>query len=1113
MDHKTWLWRKKSSEKTIVVIDKANFLSKGKNEEAHVVDKEVEWERSLKNLNEKLSAALSECSTKDDLVTKHAKAAEDAIAGWEKAESKATSLKQELDKALQQRVATEERLAQIDGALKECMQQLRFVREEQEKRIHDAITKTSKEFEKERMDLEDKLVETNENLAKLGAENTQLSKALLVKEKLIEELNASKSQVEADYAALIARLNSIEKGNSSLKYEVRVLEKELEIRNEEREFNRRSADASHKQHLESVKKIAKLETECQRLRLLVQKRLPGPAALAKMKNEVEMLGRDPTDQRRSKSSPPMAGPVVGFVSRHSPDAPSKRINFLVERLCSMDEENKALKEALIKKDSELQSSRIMYAHTASKLSQVEAQLGILMKGQKTMVLSKNSSIPNMLSVDSTSGIGNDDELSCAESWASALISELEHFRNEKPKTPLSCKSVGISDLSLMDDFIEMERLAIVSVDTPLGNSLVSSDESNAAVGPLGTESAVYPSDAAGKELVPVMDSHSGFCYITQKTQPNDASLGKYPHWLQDILKVVLEQNLVTGRSFDEILKEVRVALTNTNNSNPSEAVGARKSSSHSGTSDSDPQHISGYISWRPPNNSLPVDSFDESSGISFSSKENADQKPQSNLNKSISRLIELIEGISQPSLMDYSTPQILAENDGNSLPYKNSATPTGYMVRIFQWKSPELTAVLQNFVNACYDLLNGKIDLENFARELTSALEWVTSHCFSLQDVSSMRDTIRKHFDWDDARSETEHENGSLSETDKIHSIEEPLPCLPLVGVSNGDSNVSKMEKVQSVLNEENRRLKDELKCVESVKKDLELRLQSATEKSESLMNQIHESRKDITSLQAQLETLRESKGTMEDQIENNKLANEDLDAQLKVARVELNESHKRFPSLKLELEDKRNCCVDLEATCHELELQLESVTKKENPKHDPDQEEKQFQTDREITAASEKLAECQETILNLGKQLKALASPREAAMFDKVFSSPITTTENKNMSTNHRSSLLDQMLAEDDVTESPTTKEVICTGDANKLPSHPSNNSNSVHGPIAPVKSLENALSLKKTKHKNETTTVEVLAIVPIKKRTGGSGLLRKLLLRRKRGNKKASNSVAVVS
>ncbi|CAN6927309.1 unnamed protein product [Brassica oleracea var. botrytis] len=81
----------------------------------------------------------------------------------------------------------------------------------------------------------------------------------------------------------------------------KIVSRELEIRNEEKNMCIRSADAANKQHLEGVKKIAKLEAECQRLRSLVRKKLPGPAALAQMKLEVESLGGGDTRLKRSLS--------------------------------------------------------------------------------------------------------------------------------------------------------------------------------------------------------------------------------------------------------------------------------------------------------------------------------------------------------------------------------------------------------------------------------------------------------------------------------------------------------------------------------------------------------------------------------------------------------------------------------------------------------------------------------------------------------------------------------------------------------------------------------------------------------------------------------------------
>lgn len=179
--------------------------------------------------------------------------------------------------------------------------------------------KTSNEHEK-------KIAELNKKVSKLELENSQLIYSLSSKEKLINKLHSVRAQLDYDLTSVVGQLESTQRENDSLSYEIRVLEKELEIRNEEREFNRRTSDVAHKQYLGSVKKIAQLETEAQRLRSLLQKRLPGPADVAKMKNEVDLT--------RRKSNPfPIAS----------------KITFLTEQLCSFEEENRLLKEFLNQK--------------------------------------------------------------------------------------------------------------------------------------------------------------------------------------------------------------------------------------------------------------------------------------------------------------------------------------------------------------------------------------------------------------------------------------------------------------------------------------------------------------------------------------------------------------------------------------------------------------------------------------------------------------------------------------------------------------------------------------------------------------------------------------------
>ncbi|KAL5556964.1 hypothetical protein UlMin_039200 [Ulmus minor] len=1066
MDNKAWLWRKKSTEKNALESDKA--LNGNEEEIQTLLAEKAEMEKCLKTCNDKLSSALSECNSKDELVKKHAKMAQEAVKGWEKAEEEAVTVKLQLDKALQLRVASEERLAHLDAALKECMQQLRFVREEQEKRIHDAVMKTSREFEKSQMFLEEKLSETNKKLNKIVAENAHLGKGLVLKEKLIEELNRQLNQVEADFNALMARLESTEKDNASLKYEVRVLEKELEIRNEEREFNRRTVDQSHKQHLENVKKVAKLESECQRLRILVRKRLPGPAALAKMKNEVEMLGRDSVDSRRKSN---MSSLMFDSMGDNSCETPTKRSSMLTEQLSAMEEENKNLREVLVKKTDELQLSRNLYARAAYKLTHVESKLEESPKGPTFMEPRKSNLMSNELSLASMSDIGSDDKASCAESWASALISELEHFRNEKQKGSLSKKTVGASDMSLMDDFVEMEKLAIVSVDKPAEGSHVSSNVANPTAGHLETE---YSSEALGTEIVPVSDSDSVISVSNQEIK--HSSNGKNPVWLQDTLKLILGQNHATGRSPQDILEDIRVAL----------ACQTRPDSNHFDVSNHSP--FGGNNSSKHSNKSRELDS---PSGVAkvdnpLSGKSSKQLVPD--LSKPISKMIEVIEGISLPS----------PDNDSQEKS-SNSETPAGYIVRAFQWKTSELSAVLQQCVHTCYDLLNGKADVEIVLRELTTALEWIINHCFSVQDVSSMRDAIIKQFDWDETRSESEAEVGMMVHfSDKSRVSREQMLCLSPASLYR---HSIQMDELKSAREEEGRKLKEKLMNTESAKKELEGELQSATDMSKYLMNQLHESEKAIASLQQELTSLKESKGVIEDQIENHKMKNEDLDTQLTVARVELNEAREKFTSLEVELENKKNSFEELQATCVELQLQLESV-KKESPDPDIELEDEQLRTDMEITTASEKLAECQETILNLGKQLKALAAPREAALFDKVITNPsnekVTTdttkpTVQEAKSINRRASLLDQMLAEDDAKtknlKSPDTKEI-------------DDNSTALSGPNRTKESLEKILALG-DKHPENNAGVESLAIVPSKKQ-GGRSLWKKLLWRKKKGSSK---------
>ena len=76
-------------------------------------------------------------------------------------------------------------------------------------------------------------------------------------------------------------------------------------------------------------------------------------------------------------------------------------------------------------------------------------------------------------------------------------------------------------------------------------------------------------------------------------------------------------------------------------------------------------------------------------------------------------------------------------------------------------------------------------------------LEWMVNHCFSLQDVSTMRDEIKKQFEWDESRSGSEVDIGifrQVSEAEKLRTEDVSfLACKDqLIEDKPGNQNLSR---------------------------------------------------------------------------------------------------------------------------------------------------------------------------------------------------------------------------------------------------------------------------------------------------------------------------------
>ncbi|CDP10914.1 unnamed protein product [Coffea canephora] len=364
MEKRKWLWKKKPSERSPGETDSSgSSLSERYSDEQQIEPEEVkdspndrtqspevtskvvladeEVTDTVKNLTAKLSSALVNVSVKEDLVKQHAKVAEEAVAGWEKAENEVTVLKQQLEAAVQQNLALEVRASHLDSALKECVRELRQARDEQEARINDAVAQKTSELESVKIELENQLHQLKTNV----------------------ESTLTRYPASAD-PNIQLKLESLEKENSILKFELLSRSEELEIRTIERDLSTQAAETASKQQLESIKKVVKLEAECRRLQTVARK------------------SSSSYDHRSTASSV-----CAESVTDSQPDS-GDRVN-------SIDNTHKKLEP-------------------------------------------------------------NEWERNHSDSWASALIAELDQFKNEKG---LAKDSLASSvEIDMMDDFLEMERL-------------------------------------------------------------------------------------------------------------------------------------------------------------------------------------------------------------------------------------------------------------------------------------------------------------------------------------------------------------------------------------------------------------------------------------------------------------------------------------------------------------------------------------------------------------------------------------------------------------------------------------------------------------------------------
>ncbi|XP_073139632.1 filament-like plant protein 4 isoform X2 [Henckelia pumila] len=976
MDKRNWPWKKKTSDKqgiekvTATALDTTNAASeasetqvdksKQENKKPKYVQLSMEsythltglenqvksYEDQVKSyedqvktledevteLNEKLTEAHSEITNKEILVKQHAKVAEEAVSGWEKAEAEAAALKTHLESVTLLKLTAEDRASHLDGALKECMRQMRNLKEEHDQKLHEVVINKTKLFDKMKLEFETKLSNLDQEILRSAAENAALSRSLQERANMLIKVNGEKSQAEAEIQHLKSKIEACEKEVNSHKYELHIARKEVEIRNEEKNMSVRAAEVANKQHLEGVKKIAKLEAECQRLRGLVRKRLPGPAALAQMKLEVENLGRDFGDSRlkRYPARPPspllsqMPEFGLGNTQRYQKDN-----ELLTERLLAMEEEMKMLTEALAKRNSELQASRSLFAQTASKLQSLEAKLQV--DGEQRSSTRSDALVPiegfcslsigNPPSFTSISEDGNDDGISCAGSWATGVMPELCNLK----------KSENTNPLDLMDDFLEMEKLAYLSNGTASSMG-ISGDIGN------GRSAIVKHEESLEFTMrTEPLESEEGCGSEAGVSSKDDVTVAN-PQLRADTLIIKKLQSKVSSildsmsaeKDMDVVMVDIRRAMQDMHDSL---------------------QHML-------MNSTVQIDQSDSMSDI-YSHAEDAKITatkaiPMSgyvNMSMETTQIINQELEIAISQIHDFF---MILGREAKAIPGTISID------------GDVLNKKLDSFSAKYSESIKNGINLNDFVLDISYVLSKASDLQFNVMGFKS-----------------SEMETGSFDCIDKIalpenkNSVDLSGDMYPNVCAhfsdSASDPDVPHDANLVPISESTNSSWKCSLEEFEQLKLDKEniaVDLARCTENFETNKSQLLETQQHLSDVHSQLTITQKANSLLETQLKCMAESYKSLETRAEGLEIKVNNLQGAIESLENELQEERKSHHDALTRCTDLQKQLQSLQSDCGAAAGLDDNVSQ---EKELAAAAEKLAECQETIFLLGRQLKAM--------------------------------------------------------------------------------------------------------------------------------------------
>ncbi|GAV74348.1 DUF869 domain-containing protein [Cephalotus follicularis] len=897
-------------------------------------------EDEAKKLQEKLYAAHSEINNKDSLIKQHVKVAEEAVSGWEKADAEALALKSKLESVTLSKLTVEDRADHLDIALKECMRQIRNVKEESELKLQEVLFAKTRQWDKIKLELEAQIVELDQRILSGAAENAALSKSLQEQSNLIVKINEEKFQFQAEIEYLNEKIQSCKQESSSLKYELRIASKELDIRNEEKNISMRSAEVANKQHLEGVKKIAKLEAECQRLHNLVRKKLPGTAALAQMKLELENLERVNTERRIQRTTVKNhslhLSPMTEVSTKDLHQSP-KEIEFLTARLSAMEEETKMLKEALATRNSELQASRNLCAKTLGRFKSLEAQIQACNQRRSSptsnlgvfteVSLSQYESNPP--SITSMSEDGIDEEGSSAESWA-PVLSDISQLKRDKG-IDKSNKPQKANNLELMDDFLEMERLACLSNDAN-GAVTISSDPGDARNNNTEDKTSVNANKevAFPFEHLPrlVLSPKLDYFIVNSSTielEPNPSLLK-----LQSRILMILKSQTKVIDS-EKILEEIKCAMEE----EIQDSMAQRSISHLSNQIQSDDSFYSGNNGSQYMGETTVCEISLAQDGKPGCSMENTTKQ---DLATAISLIHQFVLSLSREAMRVHDPS---AEGHGLS---KNIEEFSASVDKLILNKISSIDFVLE------LSHVLAKLDETNFYAQGFRVYNRDVNVCDYVDKIAFLENETIPN---DSSKQAFNHRYYQSSNPGSGPKAQDNIVS-PASGsdFSSCDSSLKELEQLKF---EKDTLVVDIARCVQHLE-NTKLQL----EEMEELKSQLASSQKQYILVETQLKCITESYKSLElyaQELEAEvnplrekaeKLNNEPLEA-----RYHYEDAFACFKDLPDKVQRNKNCSISSSSSLANFDMKAKQET--------------------EIAAATGKLAECQKTIYLLGKQLEAL--------------------------------------------------------------------------------------------------------------------------------------------